>query len=88
MGEGIKKEKCYRNWTKWDWYAYYDAINEELPAEQCGLELNEEEKKGYQKELEAIRKKREVFPEIKYELSYDMIEALVESGMDEPEENS
>lgn len=49
-----------------------EALNKELPVEECGVELTENEKKVYNLELEWLKNERKKHPgvPISYEIKY------------------
>ena len=55
-----------------DWYKFYSAINAEKSVEECGMDLNEEARKAYERSLSALKKERAERPgeEIIYDLHF------------------
>ncbi len=55
-----------------DWFVWVSSLNKEIPVEQCGLELTEEDIKHYNEELEWLKNERAENPgmPIAYEVRY------------------
>ena len=56
--------------TARDWFDWVSSLNKEVPAEQCGLKLTEEDIKAYNKELEWLKKERAAHPGVP--ISYEI----------------
>ena len=53
-----------------EWVEFYTCLNKEVPVEELRLELTEEGKKGYQRELARLKKERESVPDVEFEINY------------------
>ena len=64
--------KAYEGWTSTTWNKVIDATNKELPPEKCGVELNEQERMDYIRDLEFLKKERKENPNMP--ISYSPVE--------------
>ena len=60
----------FDGWTTEEWSQYIQSLNKELSPEECGMELNIEEKEAYIKSLEWLKNERANNPGIP--ISYDL----------------
>ena len=60
---------CYNGWTSREWNLMLWSLNKELPPEECGVKLNEEEQKNYLKSLAFLKEERKKNPGIPIEYS-------------------
>lgn len=65
-------KRNYEGWTSKEWNRTIRSLNELRPPEKCGVELNEEERVAYLKDLEWLKKEREKNPGIP--ISYELVE--------------
>ena len=61
----------FDNFGKEEWVQYYDALNSEMSAENCGLDLTDGQKEAYNKALRSLQEDRAKYPNIPifYEIS-------------------
>lgn len=62
----------YEGWDARKHNTVINALNKGLPAEECGVELNNEERESYEKDLRWLLEERERHPNIP--ISYDLVE--------------
>lgn len=69
-----KKVGAFEGFNGKEWIAYYTALNQEKPVEDCGLELTDEEKERYINALKKLKEERKRCPEVDYEIKYSWFE--------------
>ena len=57
-----------------EWNVYYECLNAEKPVEECPLDLDDEGKKAYNKELEFLKSERAKHPDVPigYETTFEL----------------
>lgn len=61
------KHNDFDNFSEMDWIYYHEALNKELPPDQCEVKLTDGEKEAYLRALKYLqdeRKKILVFPSV------------------------
>ena len=57
-------KRLFGNFGREEWIQYYYALNRELSAKDCGLDLTDEQKEAYNKELRSLQEDRAKYPDV------------------------